>query len=97
MATRSKVREAARSQSTRSGRAPQSAIDKQLKAFGDKDLRPRSVGKDVRKCEAKRHLMDIGLDASRPDNQVVIYVDLLPTALLQNNVASDRTTTRNRT
>ena len=48
MATRSKVREAARSQATRSGRVPQSAIDEQLKAFDDKDLRLRSVGKDVR-------------------------------------------------
>eukprot|EP01044_Picomonas_judraskeda_P007940 COSAG03_NODE_880_length_5501_cov_6.629211_7_plen_45_part_01 len=43
MATRSKVREAARSQATRSGRVPQSAIDAELKAFSDKDLRLRSV------------------------------------------------------
>ena len=44
MTTRAKVREAARSQATRSGRVPQSTIDKQLKAFDDKDLRLRSVG-----------------------------------------------------
>jgi hypothetical protein len=44
MATRSKVREAARAQTTRSGRVPQSAIDAELRAFDDKDLRLRSVG-----------------------------------------------------
>ena len=44
MATRSKVREAARSQATRSGRVPQSAIDEQLKSFDDKNLRLRSAG-----------------------------------------------------
>ena len=53
------MREAARSQATRSGRVPQSAIDEKLKSFDDKDLRLRSVGKDVRKREAKRRLMDI--------------------------------------
>ena len=57
MATRSKVREVARSQATRSGRVPQSAIDAELKAFDDKDLRLRSVGKDVREREAKRRLV----------------------------------------
>ena len=49
MATRAKVREAARAQTTRSGRVPQSAIDAELQAFDDRDLRLRSVGKDVRK------------------------------------------------
>ena len=66
MATRSKVREAARSQATRSGRVPQSAIDAELQAFDDKDLRLRSVGKDVRKREAKRRLMDIEIKAGQP-------------------------------
>ena len=56
MATRAKVREAARAQATRSGRVPQSAIDAELQAFDDKDLRLRSVGKDVRQREAKRRL-----------------------------------------
>jgi hypothetical protein len=46
-------------QTTRSGRVPQSAIDAELQAFDDRDLRLRSVGKDVRKREAKRRLMDI--------------------------------------
>ena len=41
MATRAKVRETARAQATRSGRVPQSAIDAELKAFDDKDLRSR--------------------------------------------------------
>ena len=66
MATRAKVREAARSQATRSGRVPQSAIDAELQAFDDKDLRLRSVGKDVRKREAKRRLMDIDIKAGQP-------------------------------
>ena len=57
------MREAARSQATRSGRVPQSAIDEQLKSFDDKDLRLRSVGKDVRKREARRRLMDIDIKA----------------------------------
>ena len=62
MATRSKVREAARAQATRGGRVPQSAIDAELKAFDDKDLRLRSgVAKDVRKREAKRRLMDLDI------------------------------------
>ena len=65
MTTRAKVREAARSQATRSGRVPQSAIDEQLKSFDDKDLRLRSVGKDVRKREAKRRLMDIDIKAGQ--------------------------------
>ena len=39
MSTRAKVREAARAQATRSGRVPQSAIDAELEAFNDKDLR----------------------------------------------------------
>ena len=70
MATRSKVREAARSQATRSGRVPQSAIDEQLKSFDDKDLRLRSVGKDVRKREAKRRLMDIDIKAGQPGSDL---------------------------
>ena len=66
MATRAKVRKAARAQSTRSGRVPQSAIDAELQAFDDKDLRLRSVAKDVRKREAKRRLMDIDIKAGQP-------------------------------
>ena len=66
MATRAKVREAARAQTTRSGRVPQSAIDAELQAFDDRDLRLRSVGKDVRKREAKRRLMDIDVKAGQP-------------------------------
>ena len=49
-----------------SGRVPQSAIDAELQAFDDKDLRLRSVGKDVRKREAKRRLMDIDIKAGQP-------------------------------
>eukprot|EP01043_Picozoa_sp_COSAG02_P005628 COSAG02_NODE_153_length_33128_cov_10.471253_23_plen_99_part_00 len=45
---------------------PQSAIDAELKAFDDKDLRLRSVGPDVRKREAKRRLMDIDVKAGQP-------------------------------
>ena len=52
MTTRAKVREAARSQATRSGRVPQSVILTERQAFDDRDLRLRSVGKDVRKREA---------------------------------------------
>ena len=70
MATRSKLRQAARSQATRSGRVPQSAIDEQLKSFDDKDLRLRSVGKDVRKREAKRRLMDIDIKAGQPGSDL---------------------------
>ena len=66
MATRAKARDAARAQSTRSGRVPQSLIDAQLKAFDDKDLRLRSVGPDVRKREAKRRLTDIEIAAGQP-------------------------------
>ena len=44
MATRAKVREAARAQTTRSGRVPQSAIDAELQAFDDKDLRLGAAG-----------------------------------------------------
>ena len=70
MTTRSKVRETARSQATRSGRVPQSAIDEQLISFDDKDLRLRSVGKDVRKREAKRRLMDIAIKAGQPGSDL---------------------------
>ena len=66
MATRAKARDAARAQSTRSGRVPQSLIDAQLKAFDDKDLRLRSVGPDVRKREAKRRITDIDIKAGQP-------------------------------
>ena len=54
MTTRAKVREAARSQATRSGRVPQSAIDEQLKSFDDKDLRLRSV---VGYCGTKKRYL----------------------------------------
>ena len=66
MSTRAKVREAARSQATRSGRVPQSAIDAELEAFNDKDLRLRSVAPNVRQREAKRRLMDIDINAGQP-------------------------------
>ena len=41
-----------------------------LKAFGDKDLRLRSVGKDIRKREAKRRLMDIDIKAGQPGSDL---------------------------
>ena len=66
MATRAKARDAARAQSIRSGRVPQSLIDAQLKAFDNKDLRLRSVGPDVRKREAKRRITDIDIKAGQP-------------------------------
>ena len=66
MSTRAKVRETARAQATRSGRVPQSAIDAELKAFSDKDLRLRSVAPDVRQREAKRRLTDIEIAAGQP-------------------------------
>ena len=66
MATRAKVRETARAQATRSGRVPQSAIDAELKAFDDKDLRLRSVAPNVRQREAKRRLTDIEIAAGQP-------------------------------
>ena len=72
MATRAKARDAARAQSTRSGRVPQSLIDAQLKAFDDKDLRLRSVGPDVRKREAKRRLTDIEMRTTRGSTRIYL-------------------------
>ena len=66
MATRAQVREAARAQTTRSGRVPQSLIDAELQAFDNKDLRLRSVAPNVRQREAKRRLMDIDISAGQP-------------------------------
>ena len=45
---------------------PQSAIDAELKAFSDKDLRLRSVAPNVRQREAKRRLTDIEIAAGQP-------------------------------
>jgi hypothetical protein len=71
MSTRAKVRETARAQATRSGRVPQSAIDAELKAFDDKDLRLRSVAPNVRQREAKRRLTDIdGCGGGDRDNDI---------------------------
>ena len=44
----SSLSKAARSHVTRSGRVPRSAIDAELQAFDDKDLRLRSVAPNVR-------------------------------------------------
>eukprot|EP01046_Picozoa_sp_COSAG06_P098351 COSAG06_NODE_44454_length_363_cov_0.909091_1_plen_95_part_00 len=87
MATRSKVRDAARSQSTRSGRVPQSAIDAELQAFDDKDLRLRSVGLDVRKREAKRRITDIDIKAGQPGTNLCRFTGV---AVRRSNVANDR-------
>ena len=62
--------QAARSQATRSGRVPQSAIDAELQGVDDKDLRLRSVAKDVRKREAKRRLMDLGITVGQPGSDL---------------------------
>ena len=70
MTTRAQVREAARAQTTRSGRVPQSAIDAELQSFDDKDLRLRSVAKGVRKREAKRRLMDLDIKAGQPGSDL---------------------------
>ena len=76
MATRAKVREAARSQATRSGRVPQSAIDAELKAFSDKDLRLRSVAPNVRQREAKRRLTDIEVAAGQPGTNLCRFTGM---------------------
>eukprot|EP01044_Picomonas_judraskeda_P018934 COSAG03_NODE_3872_length_1784_cov_4.191691_1_plen_277_part_10 len=50
---------AARAQSTRSGSVPPARVDAQLQpAFGDRDVRLRSVAPNVREKEAQRRLRD---------------------------------------
>jgi hypothetical protein len=57
--TRGAATEAARAQSTRSGRVPRGRVDAQLQpAFGDRDVRLRSVAPAARQREAKRRLGD---------------------------------------
>ena len=76
MSTRAKVRETARAQATRSGRVPQSAIDAELKAFDDKDLRLRSVAPNVRQREAKRRLTDIEVAAGQPGTNLCRFTGM---------------------
>jgi hypothetical protein len=67
MATRSAARAAARGQSTRSGKVPQSRIDEQLaRPLSLKDKRLISVASNVRIQEAKRRLGDPETTAGRP-------------------------------
>ena len=57
--TRRAATAAARAQSTRSGRVPQERVEAQLEpAFGDRDVRLRSVAPNVREKEAQRRLRD---------------------------------------
>ena len=57
--TRRAATEAARAQGTRSGRVPRERVDAQLQpAFGDRDVRLRSVAPNVREREAQRRLGD---------------------------------------
>ena len=57
--TRRAATDAARAQSTRSGRVPLARVDAQLQpAFGDRDVRLRSVAPNVREKEAQRRLRD---------------------------------------
>eukprot|EP01051_Picozoa_sp_SAG22_P017434 SAG22_NODE_2688_length_2310_cov_1.572139_5_plen_144_part_01 len=57
--TRRAATEAARAQSTRSRRVPQERVEAQLQpAFGDRDVRLRSVAPNVREKEAQRRLRD---------------------------------------
>jgi hypothetical protein len=67
MATRSAARVAARGQTTRSGKVPQSRIDEQLtRPLSLKDRRLTSVASNVRTQEAKRRLGDPETSAGRP-------------------------------
>jgi hypothetical protein len=67
MATRSAARVAARGQTTRSGKVPQSRIDEQLtRPLSLKDKRLTSVASNVRTQEAKRRLGDPETSAGRP-------------------------------
>ena len=68
MATRSAARQAARAQSTRSGRVPQSLIDAELtQPLGQRDVRNRApFAPDARLREAKRRLGDPETAAGRP-------------------------------
>jgi hypothetical protein len=67
MATRSAARVAARGQTTRSGKVPQSRIDEQLtRPLSLKDRRLTSVASNVRTQEAKRRLGDPETAAGRP-------------------------------
>ena len=76
MATRAQVREAARSQATRSGRVPQSAIDEQLQSFDNKDLRLRSVGKDVRKRPLRHPAMAVDNTIIRTANDIHVSMPI---------------------
>eukprot|EP01046_Picozoa_sp_COSAG06_P018569 COSAG06_NODE_1297_length_9956_cov_20.957796_6_plen_482_part_00 len=57
--TRRAATAAARAQSTRSGRVPRERVEARLEpAFGDRDVRLRSVAPNVREKEAQRRLRD---------------------------------------
>ena len=64
--TRRAATKAARAQSTRSGSVPPARVDAQLQpAFGDRDVRLRSVAPNVREKEAQRRLRDSEEPAGR--------------------------------
>jgi|TARA_B110000977_G_scaffold26230_1_gene32581 hypothetical protein len=74
MATRAASRDAARAQSTRSGRVPQALIDELIRpGLGQKDVRLRSVGPNARLQEARRRLNDPETTAGKPGTNLCRY------------------------
>ena len=74
MATRAAAREAARAQSTRSGRVPQELIDELIRpGLGQKDVRLRSLAPSARKQEAIRRLNDPEANAGKPGTNLCRY------------------------
>ena len=74
MATRAAAREAARAQSTRSGRVPQQLIDELIRpGLGQKDVRLRSLAPTARRQEAIRRLNDPETAAGKPGTNLCRY------------------------
>ena len=74
MATRAATRDAARAQSTRSGRVPQELIDELIRpGLGQKDVRLRSLAPTARRQEAIRRLNDPETTAGKPGTNLCRY------------------------
>ena len=74
MATRAATRDAARVQSTRSGRVPQELIDELIRpGLGQKDVRLRSLAPTARRQEAIRRLNDPETTAGKPGTNLCRY------------------------
>ena len=74
MATRAATRDAARAQSTRSGRVPQELIDELIRpGLGQKDVRLRSLAPTARRQEAIRRLNDPETAAGKPGTNLCRY------------------------